>query len=114
MRTIGLFVIQLSLLLSFTTSAAPRKPVAKPVLQGNIFAKKRIEKAIAQARACKVRNDCGGPIDRCPFGCGIFVNQDKILSIKQMLSTYPEKCEQKCPTLKNYDCINGKCESIFQ
>jgi hypothetical protein len=111
-------IIIMTAALAFVASAglaAKKTDAARPAAETEIHLvkKKQIAKAVEEARLCKQRSECGGPLYHCAIGCAVFVNQEKLLALKRLLTTYQQDCKQQCPTVKNYDCIKGKCQAIF-
>ncbi len=72
-----------------------------------------IKRAIEQARYCDVKSDCAQVQPKCPFGCGIFVNKNEAERINASLESYVSRCIYQCIMVKDYDCVNQKCQVLY-
>lgn len=72
-----------------------------------------IKQAIEQARYCEAKSDCAQVQSKCPFGCYVFVNEKEVGRIQTFIDSYESRCIYLCVPLKDYDCINNKCEILL-
>lgn len=69
---------------------------------------------IKQANYCNVKEDCIDAGSKCPFGCHIYVNKDKVDKISRLLKSYSDKCNYdfQCLDCPDVECDNNKCRRI--
>ncbi len=72
-----------------------------------------IKDEIEKANYCKIKDDCVLAGSKCPFGCHIFVNKNEEEKISGLIDNYQTTCMYACVELKDYGCVNNKCEAFY-
>ena len=73
-----------------------------------------IRNRIDKANYCNTKDDCERVNSKCPFGCHIFVNKNEVDGINRLINLYPRTCLYRCRVLKDFDCIDNKCQAIYE
>jgi len=72
-----------------------------------------IKNQIKQYADCESDADCEVIDSKCPFGCYVAVNRDKLDEIKKNIEEYPNECENSCRLKRGTKCEDKKCKVIF-
>lgn len=73
---------------------------------------KYIGSEIEKANYCETDSDCGLVTNsKCPFGCYIYVNEDEVNRIENLLEGYESQCIYGCVQNKGVECVDNKCET---
>ena len=73
-----------------------------------------IESVIEKANYCEVDSDCVDAGGKCPFGCYVYVNKNKVEQISQLIQSYDSKCIYGCVSNPTVICENKKCKEVFE
>ncbi len=72
-----------------------------------------IKKKIQEYGACREIGDCEAVESKCPFGCYVAVNKDKVEEMRTALRDYPDECANVCRLQKGTVCEDNKCKILF-
>ena len=71
-----------------------------------------IQTQINKGNYCRATTDCSLVGTRCPLGCDIYVNKDRVSKIKFLFYFYPTTCNFRCMRKEGVECVNNKCEAV--
>lgn len=69
-----------------------------------------IQDAIDEGNYCKTADDCVLAGSKCPFDCHIYVNENEVDAIKELINNYQSDCVYSCLRPEGVDCIDNKCQ----
>lgn len=89
-----------------------------PIILGILFVAKEeklevyLNTNISQANYCSIKEDC----IQIPYGCYKYITKNETGKITDVLNFYNRfkswKLAYKCGSIKDYSCINNKCQVI--
>ncbi|MFP4189542.1 MAG: hypothetical protein ACLFSL_00720, partial [Candidatus Woesearchaeota archaeon] len=65
------------------------------------------------ANYCETDSDCVDAGGKCPFGCYVYVNKDKVEQISKLIQSYDSRCVYGCVSESEVVCENNKCKEII-
>ena len=73
-----------------------------------------ISEKLGESRFCSSKNDCISIGSKCPFGCGLAVRKERANEIQRIVENYESDCTYKCKAVKDVDCFENRCVSVFE